>query len=134
MVKLKPWLLNLNPNGRSPLSHAWLNIGAWFLIFVAAAGLMVLISGAAVHTTNDSGESNIIVGIVGIVITIIMLIAIFIGCVDITMMQIRRLHDVNRPAILWILYLLPVVSLIILYWVYIKPGNKFDNAYGPALS
>ncbi len=43
---------------------------------------------------------------------------------------IRRLHDVGKSGWWILISLIPIASLILLYWLIIE-GNKGDNAFGP---
>ena len=124
MVKLKPWFLNFSPKGRSPLSHAWLNLLSWSAIILGYMILGMILNKVSNQALTYNGVAASIFSLLFFVITIF-------GCIDTVMMQIRRLHDVNLPAILWLLYLVPVVSLLNVYWFYLKPGKKEANPYGP---
>jgi len=44
---------------------------------------------------------------------------------------VRRLHDVGKSGWFLLLNLIPVVSLYLVYLVYIKKGDVGDNQYGP---
>jgi uncharacterized membrane protein YhaH (DUF805 family) len=43
---------------------------------------------------------------------------------------IRRLHDVGRSGWWILISLIPIASLVLLYWTIIE-GDKGDNAFGP---
>lgn len=44
----------------------------------------------------------------------------------------RRLHDIGKSGAFWFLNLIPVVGNIIVLVFLCKPGERADNAYGPA--
>lgn len=46
------------------------------------------------------------------------------------MVTIRRLHDVGKSGWWMLISLIPLVSLILLYWLIIE-GDQGDNQFGP---
>jgi uncharacterized membrane protein YhaH (DUF805 family) len=94
--------------GRSPRSEYW-----WFVLFY------------------------IIVVIVGSVITAaipffgIVLIVFYLGSIiPMLAVSIRRLHDLDKSGWFILLSLIPIVSLLLLYWFCLK-GTDGDNRFGP---
>ena len=124
MVKLTPWILNLSPKGRSPLVHAWINLLFWIVALAVNVYSFMVWAEASDYFVYHHPilESLIIIAI---------LFVFVISFVDIVMMQIRRLHDGDRSAVFWLVYLVPIVNLLALYWFYLKPGQKGANRYGP---
>ena len=60
-------------------------------------------------------------------IGIVYLVAIWLPMMAVT---VRRLHDSNHRGRGGLLNLVPIVGLIVLYWLIIK-GTDGDNDYGP---
>jgi uncharacterized membrane protein YhaH (DUF805 family) len=43
---------------------------------------------------------------------------------------IRRLHDINISLVWSLLFILPFINIVFLFFLFFYPGNKKDNNYG----
>lgn len=47
------------------------------------------------------------------------------------MLSVKRLHDMGFTGMLAVALFVPVVSIVLLFWMCIGPSDKGPNAYGP---
>lgn len=94
--------------GRSSRSEYW-----WPLLFMIIVYVVGVLLAAAVP-------------ILGILVLIFYL-AIIIPSIAVS---IRRLHDLDKSGWWILLSLVPIVSLLLLYWFCLK-GTEGDNQFGP---
>lgn len=97
----------VDANGRALRSEYW-----YFYLF--------LILGVIITSILDS-----LTGL--FVFTLIFYLAMILPMLMVT---IRRLHDVGKSGWWILISLVPIVSLILLYWMIIE-GDKGDNEFGP---
>jgi uncharacterized membrane protein YhaH (DUF805 family) len=96
--------------GRASRSEYW-----WFYLFTMIVGLVPYFLGAI-------AGSSILIIIGGIIILGLMLPGICAG--------IRRLHDHDKSGWWMLIALVPIVSLVLLYWFVIR-GTVGPNQFGP---
>ena len=46
--------------------------------------------------------------------------------------SVRRLHDLGKTGWLLVLYVVPIVGVVILVWLFARPGTPGQNAFGSA--
>jgi uncharacterized membrane protein YhaH (DUF805 family) len=68
--------------------------------------------------------------VIGIFSTTLYALATLIMFIPATAVMVRRMHDIGRSWKWLLLVLIPVVGLLVLYWL-IQPSEAKDNAWGP---
>ncbi len=113
--------------GRSSRAEFWL-----FLLFFLIIGIAVRVGEAAlgldVVTRDSIGYGRYVERHApGIISWVILFPHIIAGVA----LQFRRLHDINRTARWFLLYILPPIGAITHFVFMLWPGTKGDNTYGP---
>lgn len=68
--------------------------------------------------------------VIGIFSTTLYALAALIMFIPATAVMVRRMHDIGRSWKWLLLVLIPVVGLLVLYWL-IQPSESKENAWGP---
>lgn len=100
-------------DGRASRSEYWWAFLYFLLIYVA------LLIGASMET-----------GSLGTLLTFILSLVILGTFIPMIAVAVRRLHDYDKSGWLYLVGLIPIVSLYILY-LYVQPGTRGPNRYGP---
>lgn len=53
-------------------------------------------------------------------------------CIPLFTLSVRRVHDLGRSSDIIVLYFLPVLGWVYLFFVFIKKGDSEENKYGLA--
>ncbi len=69
-------------------------------------------------------------GSLGTLLTLVLSIVVLGTCIPMISVSVRRLHDYNKSGWFYLLGLIPFVSLYLLY-LYVQPGTRGPNQYGP---
>lgn len=109
------WTNYANFNGRASRSEYWWAYLSIFLIAIAVGLFVGLLSGVS------STLSGIVAIVLGIFYLVIIIPSISIG--------VRRLHDVDKSGWLMLLCIVPLISLVLLYFFVIK-GTDGPNRFG----
>lgn len=110
------WTNYADFSGRASRSEYWWAYLSIILIAIVVGLIVGLLSG-------PSGEpSGLALGILGIFYLAIIIPSISIG--------VRRLHDSDKSGWFMLLALVPIVSLVLLYFYIIK-GTEGPNRFGP---
>lgn len=101
------------------------------LIFSFALFMICILGFGGVALANLSGYENIFTHplvIIAIILAVVTYIALIVAMVCI---MIRRLHDLNKSGWLWLVMLIPFVSIFFSLYIFIARGSKETNNYGP---
>ncbi|MCM1029059.1 MAG: DUF805 domain-containing protein [Pseudoflavonifractor sp.] len=98
-----------NFTGRSSRSEFW-----WFALFLFALGIVE----AMIINMLGVPEGPTIAWVVNLTMTL-----------PLVSLMVRRLHDINRSGWWAALGLVPIVGLVLVYWLTL-PSQSSDNAYG----
>lgn len=131
-MKLTPWFLNFDFNGRARRSHYWANFAAWLGVWLALFVVLMMIGGAGAASEsagNKGAEAGATAGVS--VVMFLALAAAAVGTVDSMAMIFRRAHDTNKSGWIWLLLLIPFVNLLGFYWLMIEDSTPGPNKYGP---
>jgi len=112
----KLWINGLNFKDRTSRSDFWFSIFAGIIISLIISFVLGFIGAIF-------GEIG---AIISYVITYVYSLAYFIVCLS---MQIRRLHDINKPAWYILMILIPLVGWIFLVITYCTKSVE-PNKYG----
>lgn len=107
-------------SGRARRAEYW-----YYTLFLIIISIVVSIADAALGTSiagPDGASSGI-----GI-LSIILLLGTILPSLSVT---VRRLHDTDRSAWWFLLYLLPLIGPIVLLVFLIFKGTVGENQYGP---
>jgi uncharacterized membrane protein YhaH (DUF805 family) len=119
-MKVTPWFVNFDFNGRSRRAHYWANVGCWFAAWV----VLWLVAGMLGLADGGSGA--------GFGLGMLLLLAAGVASVvDSVAMVFRRAHDTGKSGWIWLLLLVPFVNLLALYWLLIEDSQQGPNKYGP---
>ncbi|WP_144394720.1 DUF805 domain-containing protein [Pleionea sediminis] len=66
--------------------------------------------------------------IVGMILAVITYIGLIVALV---IVQIRRLHDLDKSGWYWLINLIPVINIIFALYVLFAPGTQGSNQFGP---
>ena len=107
-----------NFKGRASKSEFW-----WFYLYDA----IIYVAGEMAWKTDSNDNYIYSDGIVtlGIILTILF----FINVIPAAAVGVRRLHDTNRSGWWYLLFLIPLITLIILYF-FTNDGSKDKNRFG----
>ena len=93
------------------------------LFFLLAAAALILSGCASMRLTPEEKamierqvQENLDGGVIGTILAVI----VFISSVSIS---VRRLHDCGHSGLWVLLYLIPLVNLILLIYLCVKPGK-----------
>ncbi len=85
--------------------------------------------------------SGIAAGILGVLLGVLLgdSLLSYVGCAVISAaaflsalsLCVRRLHDLNRSGLLWLLSFIPVINFFLAIYVIFFKGTEGDNRYGP---
>lgn len=100
-------------DGRASRSEYW---WAFLYFFVIYVGLLI-------GTSIDTGA-------MGAILTFILSLAVLGTCIPMIAVAVRRLHDYDKSGWIYLLSLIPFVSLYVLY-LYVQPGTRGPNRFGP---
>lgn len=75
-------------------------------------------------------QSNLVVGIYNLLLTLLALMGIIYFCVAMLILPAKRLHDLDKSAWWLLLYLVPFVSFPFMIWLFVSSGNKGENRFG----
>ena len=127
------------PELASPFEH---NNSEWYslngrigrvklLAYSAIWGLIssVLLIIAAV-AFNEALLNSVMTGVVSASLIILGVLLLPIYAYSMVILPRRRLHDINKSGWWLLLYFVPLASLVLLYWLYIKAGDSSKNKYG----
>lgn len=123
----------------SPFEH---NNSGWYslngrigrvklLAYSAIWGLIssvLLIIGAVAF--NEALLNSVMTGVASVAPIILGVFLLPIYVYSMVILPRRRLHDINKSGWWLLLYLVPLASLVLLYWLYIKAGDSSKNKYG----
>ena len=107
-----------NFKGRASKSEFW-----WFYLYdliIFAAGEMLL--------KTDSNE-NLIYSEGVVALGLILTVLFFINLIPAAAAGVRRLHDTNRSGWWYLLFLVPLITLVALYF-FTNDGSKDKNRFG----
>lgn len=66
-----------------------------------------------------------------LVITILMWATFIIFMLTVAFsLHARRLHDLNRSGNDLVYMIIPILNLVLLYWLYVAQGTEQENIYG----
>jgi uncharacterized membrane protein YhaH (DUF805 family) len=100
-------------SGRASRSEYW-----WaFLYFI------LLYVGLLIGTSVDLGA-------LGSLLTLALSLLVLGTCIPMISVSVRRLHDFDKSGWLYLIGLIPIVSLYLLY-LYVQPGTRGSNRFGP---
>ena len=107
-----------NFKDRASKSEFW-----WFYLYDA----IIYVAGEMAWKTDSNDNYIYSDGIVtlGIILTILF----FINVIPAAAVGVRRLHDTNRSGWWYLLFLIPLITLIILYF-FTNDGSKDKNRFG----
>lgn len=111
----RTWLF-FSPSGRLSRGPYALGILFWFALQFASIGQMF-----AGDRLNADGL--LIIGFLALIVTALL------GVVSMTMLTIKRVHDIGHPGLLAFLIFVPVVSFIALLFFLLFPSGP-PNDYG----
>ncbi len=92
--------------------------------------ISALLAGSIVALSRYFPSAGVAAAILGMVLFLVRGTWAVITLLSIFSLGIRRLHDVNKPGILFLLTLLPLVGVVFLLYLFLAPGTKGPNAYG----
>jgi uncharacterized membrane protein YhaH (DUF805 family) len=64
-----------------------------------------------------------------IIISFLFIFFIFL-IIETLLIHIRRLHDQGKSGRYLFFMLVPIMNIVLLYWVWLAPGNNEENIYG----
>ena len=108
-----------NFKGRASKSEFW-----WFYLYdgiIYVAGEMLL--------KTDSNE-NLIYSEGVVALGLILTVLFFINLIPAAAVGVRRLHDTNRSGWWYLLFIVPLITLVGLYFC-TNDGSKDKNRFGP---
>jgi uncharacterized membrane protein YhaH (DUF805 family) len=71
--------------------------------------------------------------VIGIFSTTLYALTSWVMIIPVTAVMVRRIHDIGRSWKWLLLVFIPIVGLVVLYWL-IQPSEANENAWGPAPS
>ena len=107
-----------NFKGRASKSEFW-----WFYLY----DLIIYVAGEMLLKT-DSNE-NLIYSEGVVALGLILTVLFFINLIPAAAVGVRRLHDTNRSGWLYLLFLVPLITLVALYFC-TNDGSKGQNRFG----
>ncbi len=108
-----------NFQGRSRRAEYWWAYLMYMLAYLAFV-VVVMVAGSL------GAVGQLLAGIVGIAFLLFSLAII----IPMFAVSFRRMHDLDKSAWWLLISLIPIVSLILLWW-FCQPGTSGPNTYGP---
>ena len=108
-----------NFKGRASKSEFW-----WFYLY----DLIIYVAGEMLLRT-DSNE-NLIYSEGVVALGLILTVLFFINVIPAAAVGVRRLHDTNRSGWWYLLFIVPLITLVGLYFC-TNDGSKDKNRFGP---
>lgn len=131
-MKLTNWFLNFDLGGRARRSHTWANWFAWLAIWLVVWGIVMGMASAGVSADEAAGgETTSTSSALGAGAGLILFATWALAFIDSMAMNFRRAHDTGKSGWIWVLLLIPIVNLLLLYWLLIEDSQQGPNKYGP---
>lgn len=104
-------------SGRATRSEYWWWFLAYIIVFYVPyyAGLGLKLSG--------NGLGGILIGLASIIAFACLIPSLAVAA--------RRLHDIGKSGWCMLIAIIPIVGLILIYWL-ASPSDEGENKYGPA--
>ena len=96
-----------------------------FILYIIAFSLLVIVLAIPAFFINF-GNNDFTIEIISTIISIIAELAMLPGI----FLSIKRLHDLNKSAVLIILYFVPLINVFFLLYLICFKGTKGQNKYG----
>lgn len=101
-------------------------IGIWRYNARFAQLMFVVLVAAAVMFGAMATESNVVIGLFGVVVTGVALAAI----VAMIFAAVKRLHDLGHSGWFYLIGIIPIVGALFTLYYSFRPGSEDDNHYG----
>ena len=109
--------------GKSPITFAGTIGRLGFLVWVVAGVLVAIATGFFANALDSAGagEAGDALYFLGSIISILMIVSA----------TVRRLHDLDKSGWLWLLLPIPLVNILLLLYLLLKPGQNWQYTPEP---